>query len=437
METEWRIARTRLRELLQDNSQASHRELAEATGYSVSWVRKWRKRLAQAPPGAEQVLNGQSHRPHPMPRQVAVEVEDQIIALRVALSEQYHRTVGPRTIAAYLKRQAAEGKASGPRSSATIWRMLRKRQYILDPVRHDPQPVERPEPGVHWEVDFCTAAQVSPEAPQKRQHGLEVFNVVDRGSSACIDTPPSAQFDAEQALLSMAAVLQHHGVPRCVSYDRDPRLVGSAATDGCPSAFTRFLLCVGCAADILPPRRPDLKPFVERFQRTLQEACLHQHQPTTSAEAQPCLATYRQGYNQERPHQGKDLHDQPPAYRTAHSARLPRLPEQVNPDAWLAFYDKRAYRRHVDSSGTIQLWKYSYSIGLAFANQTVLVRLDAPQRQIHSAVNKSRLKTIPLKGLVGRLVDFQDFLGLMSDEARSEWKDYLWRHSLKGTPKAS
>lgn len=63
METEWRIARTRLRELLQDNSQASHRELAEATGYSVSWVRKWRKRLAQAPPGAEQVLNGQSHRP--------------------------------------------------------------------------------------------------------------------------------------------------------------------------------------------------------------------------------------------------------------------------------------------------------------------------------------------------------------------------------------
>ncbi len=73
----------------------------------------------------------------------------------------------------------------------------------------------------------CTAAKVSPEAPQKQQNALEVFNVVDRGSSACIETQASAQFDAEQALLSMAAVLQQHGVPRCVSYDRDPRLVGT------------------------------------------------------------------------------------------------------------------------------------------------------------------------------------------------------------------
>ena len=437
METEWRIARAQLRTLLQDNGQASHRELAEATGYSVSWVRKWRKRLAQAPPGDEQVLNGQSHRPRHMPRQVSVEVEERIIALRVALSEQYHRTVGPRTIAAYLKHHAAEGRVGGPTSSATIWRILRKRQYILDPVRHDPQPVKRPEPGVHWEIDFCTAAKVSPEAPNKQQHGLEVLSVIDRGSSACMDSQPSAQFDAEQALLSMAAVLQHHGVPRCVSYDRDPRLVGSASTDGFPSAFTRFLLCVGCAADILPPRRPDLKPFVERFQRTLQEECLHQHRPTTTAEALPHLVSYRQWYNQDRPHQGKDLHDQPPAYRLVQAGLLPRLPEQVDPDAWLAFYDKRAYRRHVDSSGTIQLWKYSYYVGLAFANQTVLVRLDAPQRQIHVEVNKRRIKTIPLKGLVGRVVDFQDFLGLMSDEARSEWKDYLWRHTLKGTPKAS
>jgi hypothetical protein len=88
METEWRIARAQLRTLLQENGQASHGELAEATGYSVSWVRKWRKRLAQASPGDAQVLNGQSHRPRHMPRQVTGEVEERIIALRVALSEQ-------------------------------------------------------------------------------------------------------------------------------------------------------------------------------------------------------------------------------------------------------------------------------------------------------------------------------------------------------------
>ena len=437
METEWRIARARLRELLQDNDQASHAELAKAIGYSVSWVRKWRKRLAAVGPDDDQVLLGLSHRPQHIVGQVPPAVEERILALRVTLSEQYNRKVGARTIAAYLKREAAAWREKLPTSSATIWRILCRRQYIFVPRRREKQPFERPQPGVHWEIDFCTAAKVSPEAPDKRQNGLEVFNVVDRGSSACIDTQASAQFDAEQALLSLAATLQKHGVPHCITYDRDPRLVGSASTDGFPSAFTRFLLCIGCAADILPPRRPDLKPFVERFQRSLQEECLRKHRPDTTAEATPHLSTYGHWYNHDRPHQGKDLYDQPPAQRLAQASVLPRLPETVDPDAWLAFYEKRSYRRHVDRSGTIQLWKNTYYVGLAYANQTVLVRLDAPHRQFHLEVGKQRIKTLALKGLYSQVVDFQYFLGLMGDEARSEWKDYLWRQSLKASAKAS
>jgi len=56
METEWRVARA-LRDLLREDPQASQDELAEQLGYSVAWVRKWRKRLAQAAPD-EQVLYG-------------------------------------------------------------------------------------------------------------------------------------------------------------------------------------------------------------------------------------------------------------------------------------------------------------------------------------------------------------------------------------------
>src|SRR5215831_7632127 len=335
METEWRIARARLRDLLRENAQASHRDLAEALGYSMSWVRKWRKRLAQAAPDDEQVLYCQSHRPKHIPRQVSVQVEERIGALRETLSEQYNRTVGARTISSYLKREAALWEGVVPVSSATIWRILRKRQYIQKPTRPDKQPLERPEPGVHWEIDFCTAAKVSPEAPDKQQNGLEVFNVVDRGSSASVDSQASAEFDAEQALLSMAATLHKQGVPRCISYDRDPRFVGSQSTDGYPSAFTRYLLCVGAGVDILPPRRPDLKPYVERFQRTLKEECLSKNRPATSAAANADVQPYCQWYNHERPHQGKDLHDQPPAQRFSQAAVLPRLPDRVDPDAWL------------------------------------------------------------------------------------------------------
>jgi hypothetical protein len=435
METEWRIGRARLRELLQENGQACHGELAQQLGYSVAWVRKWRKRLAQAAPDDDQVLLGESHRPKHIPRRVREQVEERIVALRETLSEQYNRTVGARTIATYLKREAAQWEGVVPASSATIWRILRKRQYILEPTPRDKHPLTRPEPGVHWEIDFCTAAKVSPEAPDKQHNGLEVFNVVDRGSSASIDSQPSAQYDAEHALLSMAATLHKQGVPRCVSYDRDPRFVGSQATDGYPSAFTRYLLCVGASVDILPPRRPDLKPYVERFQRTLKEECLRKHHPQTAAEAETHLQPYCQWYNRDRPHQGRELHNQPPGQRLSQASLLPRLPETVDPDAWLAFYDKRCYRRHVDSSGTIQLWKYSYYIGLAYTNQTILVRLDAPQRQIHIEIGKTLIKSIPLKGLSGQRVDYQDFLGLMCDEARSQWKDYLWRQRLKTSPK--
>ena len=114
METEWRIGRARLRELLQENGQACHGELAQQLGYSVAWVRKWRKRLAQAAPDDDQVLLGQSHRPKHIPRRVREQVEERIVALREALSEQYNRTVGARTIAIYLKREAAQWEGVVP-----------------------------------------------------------------------------------------------------------------------------------------------------------------------------------------------------------------------------------------------------------------------------------------------------------------------------------
>ncbi len=54
MEEEWMRDRALLRDLLEKIPHASPQELAQATGRSVSWVKKWRKRLAA----------GDSHDPH-------------------------------------------------------------------------------------------------------------------------------------------------------------------------------------------------------------------------------------------------------------------------------------------------------------------------------------------------------------------------------------
>ncbi len=141
-------------------------------------------------------------------------MEERIIALRIRQSDQYHRQVGSRTIAAYLKREGSSENGIAPPSSTTIWRVLHRRQYILGEQRSDRQPLVRPEPGIHWEIDFCTVARQSPEAPQKKENALEVSSVIDRGSSANIDSQASTQFDAEEALRSLAATFQQQGLPR-------------------------------------------------------------------------------------------------------------------------------------------------------------------------------------------------------------------------------
>ena len=48
MEEEWMRDRAFLRDLLRQHPQASPQELARMTGRSVSWVKKWRKRLTRS-----------------------------------------------------------------------------------------------------------------------------------------------------------------------------------------------------------------------------------------------------------------------------------------------------------------------------------------------------------------------------------------------------
>jgi hypothetical protein len=139
--------------------------------------------------------------------------------------------------------------------------------------------------------------------------------------------------------------------------------------------------------------------------------------------------------NNERPHQGAGLDLQPPGRVLPHPTVRPRLPEQVDPDAWIRHYDGHAYRRHVDSRGAVQVWKHIYYIGQNYAGQRCALKLEAATQSLRIEVNGKFLKNLPLKGLVGSVLPYFDFLGLMIDEARSEWKTYLWNQQLKRLPK--
>jgi hypothetical protein len=116
---EWMRDRAVLRDLLKKTPHASPHALAQATGRSVSWVKKWRKRLCEGDPTDPQLLCSRS-RAHQTPYfSWDPCVETRIMEMRLSPPEHLGRTPGPRALLSYLPRDPAL-QAAGvrlPRSS--------------------------------------------------------------------------------------------------------------------------------------------------------------------------------------------------------------------------------------------------------------------------------------------------------------------------------
>lgn len=195
-----------------------------------------------------------------------------------------------------------------PHSAATIWRVLKDGGRIPTRVREH-HPIDRPAPMEHWEMDFGQLADQ-----------IEFFTVVDRGTSILVDTQTAQHFNAETALLAVAELMLLNGLPKKLRFDRDSRFLSSWGMDGYPSPLLRFLLCLSVQPDPTPPRRPDLKPFVERCIRSLKHECLWEQRPANPEKADAVLRDYRYFYNHQRANQSSACQNRPP-YEA-----FPRLP---------------------------------------------------------------------------------------------------------------
>ena len=100
MEEFWQVDRARLRRLSQEHPTWSQSRLAQATKRSVSWVKKWRKRLGKAAPGDQEILKSRSRRPKQAGSPVQALGIERILALRD--HSPVNRIPGPQTIAYFL-----------------------------------------------------------------------------------------------------------------------------------------------------------------------------------------------------------------------------------------------------------------------------------------------------------------------------------------------
>ncbi len=283
MEAQWIADRAALRCLARHHPSWTHSQLATCLGRSVSWVRKWLKRLREAPVDDLAVLHSRSRArrtpsPPPDPR-----IVEKIAAIREQPPKNLKRVPGPRAILHYL--HADPGLQAAfiplPRSTRTVWKILRQLGYIQDKSERKHRPLELREPLEEVQMDFKDATTVPADPDGKRQHVVEVLNFVDAGTSILLSAQVHADFHAETALLAVMQFLRQYGRPPMMTFDNDPRWVGSYSGRDFPSALCRFLLSLllrsSLALSFLPAKPmgrtclPCLWTLIQRFIHTNEE----------------------------------------------------------------------------------------------------------------------------------------------------------------------
>jgi len=427
MEEQWYVDRCRLRTLRQDHPDWTRKQLAEEIGRSMSWVKKWCRRLREAGDDDDQVLRGLSRqRKHP-PEKTHPAVVAQVLVIRNEPPDDLKRIPGPKAILYYLHKDE-ELKKSGhylPRSTSTIWGILDEYHQIERSKPRIHQPMEPAEPLKSWGIDFKDITCVPPEPEGKQMHQVETLDVVDAGTSILLDNQTRTDFNAETAIVSLTETFRQWGLPDIVTFDRDPRFVGSAGGSDYPSVLVRFLNCLGITADICPPRHPERNPFVERYHFTLEYEGVRVYEPADLEQVLAMNTDLLYHYNYQRPNQARSCGNQPPRVAFPDLPTLPPLPEVVDPDAWLQRLDGQTFKRRVTSAGTISIDKDRYYIGRAHQGRYVVVQMVATDREFVVQFRGQVIKRLPIKGLYDEQLSFEQYLALIRAEAVSEWRRYL------------
>lgn len=431
MESQWIVDRARLRQLRRQHHDWTQEKLAQELDYSLSWVKKWLKRFAEAAPDDYSVLFSQSRAPCERQKRVLPEVERKILEIRDHPPENLARVPGPVTILYYLHRdeELKELGAYLPRSTSTIWSILDRNQRIYRYQRPKPQPEERPEPLAHIQIDFKSISSVPAEVDGKKQHVVETLNIVDKGTSILLTATPREDFNAETVITALVDAFMVNGLPDVITFDRDPRFIGSWTAKNFPSPFMRFIMSLGIRVHVCPPHRPDKNAFVERYHRSYDTECLAVHQPTSLEKTLEYTAAYYHHYNWERPNQALTCGNLPPRVAFPDLPKRPGLPTWVDPDSWLKQIHGHYYRRRVNRNGTIQVGGERYYISRQWQRQMIVLRVDAAQQELAVYQDDKLFKRVAIKGLyhTPRLL-LEDYIPLIQAEAVSDYRRYLLKH---------
>ena len=312
-------------------------QAAVARDYGVS--RQWVNTLVgRYRAEGEAALMPRSRRPHSSPQQTPDPVEDLIVEIHKELEGAGH-DAGAATIAFHLEQRTGSTPAV-----STIWRILSDRGCVT------PQPHKRPrsswqrfeadQPNERWQADV-THWRLADNTD------AEICNQLDDHSRHCMGSDAAVVVNGPALDTALAKAVASYGFPASYLTDNGAIFNGGPRGGGMTS-FQRTLAANGVRLRHSSPYHPQTCGKVERFHQTLKNWLAHQPPARTVAQLQIQLDTFRDYYNNVRPHRA--LGRQTPAQ--AYAARPKATP---NGAAFTAPPHTRVRHDKIDKAGIVTL----------------------------------------------------------------------------------
>jgi transposase InsO family protein len=265
--------------------------------------------LARYKQGGLESLEPRSKRPKSNPNATSNEVRNRVVELRTQLTADGH-DAGPITIAWHLEKEGHR-----PPSTSTIRRILHAAGLITPEPRKRPKSsfirFEAAQPNGCWQSDF-THWRLADGTD------IEILNWLDDHSRFLLGCTAKSRVTGPDVIGDFLRLIDEYGPPASTLTDNG--VVYTARFVGGKNAFELALPLLGITQKNGSPGHPQTQGKIERFHQTLKRFLKARPQARSRTELQTQLDTFRQHYNEHRPHRARDRTTPGDAYRATPKA---------------------------------------------------------------------------------------------------------------------
>lgn len=391
------------RMLFRELARAGHTddEIAEQTGWSVSTVRKWRRRADQGRQALVSVMG--------RPATGALSTFPSLIRETIRAWRKAHPGRGPKTLRADLEADERFEEQDLP-SSRSIARFLREEEMARPYERHSelPQPDQDTPRAPHeeWEMD----ARGQERVPHVGM--VTLINLNDRCSRVRLLSYPcwlgsqrvERLPDTEDYQLALRLAFAEWGLPDRIAMDRDSVFYDNATKSPFPTRMHQWLLALGIAVLFGRPGRATDQGMTERSHQLWARQVLEGQSFVNWDALYQSLRRRRDFLNNCLP--CATLGEVPPliAYPEAKTPRRLYRPEWeaelLDLSRVYTYLAQARWFRRVSTVGTVSLGGQVYGLGCAWAKQQVEITFDASEQLlIFLSAGGEPIKRLPIQGI--------------------------------------